>query len=282
MDTSKFINTFNEAKQLLNERNLDAAKAKYYQLLDLYRDIALSNADPVEKELAHEQVLKIYYGLQNPPKFKVPAVSIVVLVLIVTFLFFFKPSIVGLFSFPQKVIQPVNLELKNGTYTIALKGVPLEFKATGSVTGNVKIFLVKDKELIKVVDASEDFYEMCVDSCSLDYGSSVAELLVQVEGSALLDKVIYKAKPLPNNKPEYKGPGEFQVSEAVKINLTNYFVDADGDALVYLVTAVDGFDVSIVNEVLEVKPDHSGLSGVLSIVASDTKDIAKVAVMLKS
>ena len=280
---SKFVEVYSSAMNNLSANKIDDAKADYVKLIESYRGMGgLSRTD---REIAHEQLLKVYYGLQSPPKAKIPLISIAILVLIVSFLVMLKPSIVGYSLFLDKFSEDVSLSFeKSGVYNVTLKGVPQSLKVSGTLAGDyAKVYVAVGKKLVKVLDTTNSsFVDACSESCSFSGDSNVMKLIVDVKGKLVIDHIEYDAKKMPNRAPVWKGENNFVISPNLIVNLSKYFSDPDGDGIVYLATTTEGMLVEVNDDQLVLTKEKyaSGEKGI-TIIASDLKDVTKQKIKLK-
>lgn len=277
----QFMEVYDTAYNSLQKRELDSAKENYLKLIDLYRDIALSSEfEDSDKEIAHEQLLKIYYMLQKPPRPRIPLVAIVVLGIIILAFFFVKPTIVGLYFFPEKFVMDARMTIeKSGFYNVTLKGIPSSLKMSGEFSGEGKIYLVKGKNLLRVVQGSGAFEQACADSCKISgiEGTTIT-LLVEAKGPVAIDKIFYEAKPPPNNAPKFIGTEtKFTVADVTKLNLSQMFTDEDKeDSLTYLATTADDLYVTVDNDQLIISKEKTATgTREITVIASDMKDVIK-------
>ena len=90
-----------------------------------------------------------------------------------------------------------------------------------------------------------------------------------------------KDKKKKNKKPEWKGNDEFIINGTAAINLSQYFADKDGDALVYSASSVDGLEVVVNGEITALKPTASqDFNTTITFTASDGIDSGKETVKL--
>ena len=103
----KFVQAYNAAQDSIDSNRKDEAKQKYRQLMGVYKEIADSGIESVHKELAYDQVMKVYKGVSGM-KFRAPAhsrsIAIAIVIIIVSLVIFIKPEIIGL------VVSDINHE----------------------------------------------------------------------------------------------------------------------------------------------------------------------------
>jgi hypothetical protein len=114
----QFVDTYNSAQASIDGHNPVDAKNKYRELLHLYTSINKSKLEKEHKELAYEQVMKVYREMHGSKG--VSAISETVsrhfmsksmmvvagLLIIVSLVIFIKPEIIGLVLEPIVVNEP--------------------------------------------------------------------------------------------------------------------------------------------------------------------------------
>jgi len=98
----KFVQTFNSAQDSIDANRMDEAKQQYKELMSAYKQISDSDMEPVHKELAYDQVMKVFNGVKGmKPKQNIHAKSIAlaVVIIIISLVIFIKPEIIGMVSF---------------------------------------------------------------------------------------------------------------------------------------------------------------------------------------
>lgn len=98
----KFVEAYNSAQDCIEESRIDEAKQRYKELMSLYKDISNSEIETVHKELAYDQVMKVYRGVQGMKvhsRINTKAVALAVVVIIISVVILIKPEIVGLIAF---------------------------------------------------------------------------------------------------------------------------------------------------------------------------------------
>jgi len=95
----KFVQSYNSAQDSIDSNRMDEAKLKYKELMSVYKQIADSDMESVHKELAYDQVMKVFNGVKGMrPKsnFHVKSVALAVVVIIISLVIFIKPEIIGM------------------------------------------------------------------------------------------------------------------------------------------------------------------------------------------
>ena len=98
----KFVQSYNSAQDSIEENRISEAKQKYHDLMEAYKEIADSDVETVHKELAYDQVLKVYQGVKGMKMRKTintKAVALAVVLIIISLVIFIKPEIIGLTVF---------------------------------------------------------------------------------------------------------------------------------------------------------------------------------------
>lgn len=98
----KFVQAYNSAQDSIEENRIPDAKQKYHELMDAYKEIADSDMESVHKELAYDQVMKVYQGVKGMKvrhTINTKAVALAVVLIIISLVIFIKPEIVGLTVF---------------------------------------------------------------------------------------------------------------------------------------------------------------------------------------
>lgn len=255
-----FVEEYSKTDKLLEEGKLSEAKTQYSELLASYYRVVDSNLESYHKELAYEQLMKVYY-LLNQPKKKYPKYANVaaVFILLIAFGTFvaFKPSLIGLAVLDQKFVDPLEVSTSEDYFkAISLKEIPKSFMLSGSFTEGTKaqVFIAEkdSKTLVQVMDTKnlEELYfaSYCENSCSVDFKNKNLDLIVEVEtGELTLNSLVYTVAKTNSNKPPELSAEmpRFKVkgSSSLSIDFSKYFTDPEGDYLVYLVTWGDGIDV---------------------------------------
>lgn len=98
----KFVQAYNSAQDSIEENRIPEAKQKYHELMSIYKDIADSDVESVHKELAYDQVMKVYQGVKGMKVRKTintKAVALAIVLIIISLVIFIKPEIIGLATF---------------------------------------------------------------------------------------------------------------------------------------------------------------------------------------
>ncbi|MAF34942.1 hypothetical protein CMO91_03800 [Candidatus Woesearchaeota archaeon] len=267
-----FVKAYYEAQTYLDDHDVEKATASYKELLGLYEDIKTEGTEQ-DKAVAHEQICKLYYKLQQPTRSVAPYFAAGLLVVLLSFVAVVQPSIVGLPIFPETIYQDVNVATsRTGFLNVTLEGIPTSIRLKGA--GQGKVYLVQGKNLIKVWEGGPG-YE-CVDSCVIDgIDTNKVVLLIEPKGGQLkLEKVKYTARPLPNHVPAWTGT-KTTFAAPFSLNLSDLFQDEDGDDLVFLSSKQAGLVVSIENDMLSVSAEEPG-ERQITVYASDLKGVTRI------
>ena len=195
----KFVDAFHATQEHVNNNDHDAAAAGYKQMLAAYNDISASRLDPLHKEIAYDQLVKTYQALQNPPKHSIHAtthvIAAAVLLVLFSFLVFFRPTIFGFTTAEPSVIQDVNWAfVESGSRAVHLDAMPRSLSITGRVDGPgmVRVYaitqdarvLVFDNDLVRI-NPDGTFDMACVTTCSSGLDSKDFALDVVAQNAAL-------------------------------------------------------------------------------------------------
>ena len=284
----RFVQTQDAIHGFIVNNELDKAKKSYHDLLALYNQINESDLEYFHKELAHEQISAVHADITSAEKVtKIPinAIAAGVLIIVLSFVVFLNPSIVGLITFEDEVTQAVDLAFTQSTITaLNLKDVPLGISASGNFTGDVKLFFKQGDDLILIFDSSKSkgssFEKVCEDSCNIKASSNAIEIFAQVGDNSVLNlhDLVYTIARDDNSAPVWKGKNkEFTAKGKLDLNLDNYFEDPDGDELVYLSTSDKGLKVTVSNNIVSIVPED-GAKGKkeITVIASDLDKLTKV------
>lgn len=282
-----FVETQDEVRTLLAKDDIKGAKEKFMELHAAYTKLADSEIEHYHKEIAHKQLTAIHSKLTDEERaVRIPINMIVAGVLLVVFSFvvFMNPSIVGLITFEDKVIQPLNMtytESKISSFN--LNDAPLSLAVSGHVDGDAKVYWKRGNDLVLIFDStsteSDIFREACVDTCDIQSDSNAVEIFVQVnEGELRLDNLVYTIPRDDNQAPVWTGKEKvFEISDDLTLDLDEYFEDPDEDQLVFLSTSADGLRVSVEDNHLTFSPVSKGEKRI-TWIASDLDKLTKVPV----
>lgn len=196
----KFVDTYNATEESLNSGDREGAVSGYKDLLDIYNEISASNLEAMHKELAHDQLVKVYDVLQSPPKNSIHTtthiIAAAVLLVLFSFLVFFRPAISGLTTIDQvTTIQDLNLAfVESEKRAIHLDAVPQSLRLSGKIDGSgfVRVYATTQYQRVLVFDddmanVGRDgmFSNACVNTCSSGLETQDFELDVVVQNAAL-------------------------------------------------------------------------------------------------
>lgn len=115
----QFVDTYNSAQASIDSHNIDDAKKKYRDLLHMYSAINQSKLEKEHKELAYEQVMKVYREVHGGSKgisaisdnvsrhfMSKSAMVVAGLLILISIVIFIKPEIVGFVLAPSVVNEP--------------------------------------------------------------------------------------------------------------------------------------------------------------------------------
>ncbi len=306
-----FVSTLNSMKKSYKERNVDTAKTSYQQLLLLYNQIQASSLDEVHKEIAYDQTMEAYRRLEQLKEGNIPGnvpegknvprslvfsgvniVAAAVIIVVLSFVIFLKPSIIGLPFLEERIVQNVDLTFSENSFqSIAFREPPTSFRVSGIFQGaGAKLYLAEGEKRFLVFDSSKSkvaadstFRGACIETCSLSgVSSNQLRLEAETDGTIKISEIAYTTNAIGNNPPFWNSKEDkFVISGNKEIDLSNYFLDQDLDELTFLATKPNGIQVVISGSIINLTPE-SGFKGEseVTFVASDGKDTAKHAVKL--
>lgn len=194
----QFVDAFHSTQGSLNDGDREAAATGYKDMLGVYNQIASSSLDPLHKELAYDQLVKVYKGLQSPPSSIHTSTHIIaaaVLLMLFSFLVFFRPAVFGMVTAETQIAQDVNVAfVESGTHALHLDAAPRGLRVTGKVDGDGfaelyaqdgdKRVLLFDSDLV-VLKKDGTFSAACVHTCAERFASADITLDVQLDNAAL-------------------------------------------------------------------------------------------------
>jgi hypothetical protein len=197
----KFVDAYHETQGCIDNNDYSAATTKYSELLDIYKEISASKLDPMHKELAYDQLVKVYGAIQNPPKASIHAtthiIAAAVLLMLFSFMVFFRPAVFGAVTVSpaEKVVQDLNWAfVESESRSVHLEAVPKSLSLTGKIDGNgfVRVYAVTPDSRVLVfdndlADINRDgtFRSQCVSTCNEDLGAEDIQLDIEVQNAAL-------------------------------------------------------------------------------------------------
>lgn len=283
----------------------------------VYAKIADSDIDLIHKQLAHDQLTKVYSALQKTrtrtPHATTHIVAAALLLMFFSFLVFFRPSLVGLTSLvsaQQTITQELNIAfVENGSRAISLNKIPLSLSISGKLhgDGSARVYARTHEGRVLVFDSERarispdgTFSKACANSCTLNTNSKDLILDVQLQNAALTIYTLEYGASLPNTPPQWNGPTKFNlVNGQATIDLATHFFDPDGDALQFLATSTKDLSVTVTGSkarIVALRPSTEnsvtgGMTAVLAppdksarmitLIASDGKEVTKVDVTIQ-
>ncbi len=290
----KFIEQQNEAEKLLTDYKIKEAKQKYLQIVETYHEIEKSGLEHYHKELAYDQVTTLFKKVnETKQKIKIPYHLIIagILVIGLSCLVFYKPSIVGLVGLEDSIRQPVNLTFtETKIISMTLRDRPLSLSATGTYNGTVKLFAKQGDKFELIFDSAKGrngtFIDACEESCEMTATSNVVELFAQLEkGSTLtLNELYYRIERKSNGPPVWKATSKTfkaTVNKKTTIDLNDYFSDPDENPMVFLSTADQGIEVTVANSKVTMLPKTAGTKKIV-LIASDLLQVTRIPVTVEA
>lgn len=289
----KFVELQSQTEQLLLKDKIKDAKQKYLDVVDSYHQIEKSQLEHYHKELAYGQVTTLFKKVNGTKKrMKIPYHLIIagILVIAMSLLVFFKPSIVGLAGMENTVRQPVNITFtETKLHQLTLRDKPITLQATGTYNGTAKLYYKQGDKFELIFDSTKakdgKFTDACEETCELTAASNVIDLFAQVEkGSTLtITELSYKIERKGNTAPTWKATSrtfKAKTNTPTTLNLDEYFTDAEEDPLVYLSTTAEGLEVTVQNDQLTIIPKTTGTKNIV-LIASDLIAVTRIPVTVE-
>lgn len=194
----KFVDSFHATQDSLNKNDREGATNGYKDMLGIYNQIAASPLDPLHKELAYDQLVKTYQGLQAPQSHSIHAtthiIAAAVLLVLFSFLVFFRPTVFGMTTAEPKIVQDLNWAFtESDAREVHFDTVPKQLSVSGKIDGNgmARVYaitktsrvLLFDNDLVRV-NSDGTFTAACV-RCSEKIDSQDITLDVVLENTAL-------------------------------------------------------------------------------------------------
>ena len=174
----KFVSSYRFAQDALNNDDSEGATQGYKDMLSIYNKIAASNLEPLHKEVAYDQLLKVYQGLQQPKRSVHATTHIIaaaVLLVLFSFLVFFKPTVLGLTTLEPYTVHELNWAfVESESRAVQLDAIPQSLGLTGKVDGDgfVRVYAVTPTSRVLLFDndfvrLNEDgsFTSACLTTC---------------------------------------------------------------------------------------------------------------------
>ncbi len=194
----KFVDSFHATQDSLSNGDSELAAKGYKDMLGIYNQINASNLEPLHKELAYDQLVKTYHALQKPTTSVHATTHIIaaaVLLVLFSFLVFFKPTVIGLTALEPGTSQDLNWAfIESGTRNVHLEAIPNSLKLSGKIDGNgfVRAYAVTDNSRVLLFDndlvrinPDGTFTAACINTCNSGLDSADFKLDVLVENAAL-------------------------------------------------------------------------------------------------
>ena len=287
---TQFVEQYYLLKSSLAEQKLEEASTQYKDLLSIYQKINDASLAVVHKEMAyhhltevHEALTKVYQE-QTAPQLNYVAIALVFFIISTAIVL--QPKLVGLAVYDGKHVISFHQSLIESTqHLLKLKGPPSSFIVTGSITGKgrAKLFLVSEKEKRLIFDNyltplvnNTFFTDTCIETCSLSQlKTNEVTLVADIDGPILsIDTILYE---VDNNQPPVftSKTNIIHISEAITINLRDYFSDPDDDPLAFVVIPTESLHVQLTGSQLTITSKEEGTHP-LTIIASDPKSSTRV------
>ena len=126
--------------------------------------------------------------------------------------------------------------------------------------------------IIGNIDRTTTFANLCVDTCNMP--AALGDIVIETTGTTQLTFTNIETTLPQNNPPTLVVPfNAITVNETTTINLTEHFIDIDGDTLYYSTENSNIATLTTENNVLTITPLQDGTQ-TITIYASDLKEIA--------
>ncbi len=193
------MNAFHSTQNNVDNGDMEGAASGYKEMLSLYNQIVASGLDPMHKELAYDQLVKVYQALKNPPANTFHATTHIIaaaaLLVLFSFLVFFKPTIFGLTTAEPHITHDLNWAfVDSGAREVHLDAMPKSVKLSGKVDGGgfVRVYAVTPHSRVLLFDndfvrtsGDGEFTNACVHTCTAGLESQDFTIDVIVENAAL-------------------------------------------------------------------------------------------------
>lgn len=189
-------------------------------------------------------------------------------------LYSFGPSITGLVVKNIEYSSDVNLVVtSNGTYTLNVEQGELKsIMVGGRVTkaGKAKVYIESNGIKYLIFDSAKiNFGENMPGNES---GNLITGFAVDEENKENKTESDEKKKK-NNKKPKWSGENEFIINGTAMINLSQHFVDSDGDNLTFAASFEEMADASIDNDIATItSKSNESVNATMTFTASDGID----------
>lgn len=299
----KFVERYKEVEKFLSNHDVDRAKKAYNDLLESYKDLSDSNLSEIHKMIAYDKTRSLYdrlnemeinsreaklkkTDLKKPQALKA---ALMLISIIFALAILFQPKFAGLVTLSNfTFVDVLSAQFEgNENHTFILHKQPISLKVSGYLTsnGSAKLYLLTNGTRMLVYDSSmngREFEEVCIETCSLQGVPKNITLASELANTSLvLTKINYVSDVSTNKAPEWKAGYIFNipVGTPYKIYLDDYFVDPDGDRLVYLATQAEGLEVKVEGNVVTLLAKSTGTRE-LTFIASDLVSVTRVPVKI--
>lgn len=219
------------------------------------------------------------------------------LVLLIGIVVFVKPEVIGLATLENiGITVPVDTTFKTGgPLTLTLAENPTSLRISGQIVGSgrAKVWLVMPTGRKLVFDSGLQYLQSdgdgavftaaCLDTCFLEGVSKDITLEVELDNAELtIDSVTYTRKGATNSPPTFIAASDtvgIVAGQPTAIDLTQFFADADGDALTFIAGNAPGVTVDVSGSTLTVTSESRGTQSI-PVVATDGLDVARVQLQL--
>jgi len=288
----KFVDLHTEAETLLAQDKIKDAKQKYLEVVNAYHEIDKSSLEHFHKEIAYEQVTTLFQKVnESKERVTIPYHLIVagILVIALSVLVFMKPSIIGFAGFEDVIRQPLSITFtETSVKQITLQDRPMSLLASGTYTGNVKLYYKTGEKFELIFDSAKaqggTFKDICEETCEIITSSNVIELFAKTEGGTLtLNELAYVTQNNRNSAPAWSANTrtfKAKINTPLTLDLSEYFTDPDDTDLVYLSTSTEGLNIVVQNSLITITPKAPGTKKIV-FVASDLQEVIRIPVTIE-
>ena len=197
-------------------------------------------------------------------------------------LYFLGPSITGFVIKEASYEDNVNLVVtSNGNYTLELDGIgelkSLKLDGMATSYGKSKVYVESNGIRYLVFDSARlgenKSDETQSNETNLITGFASKEDEEKEQDKGKNETGSDKDNKEKNKKPKWNGENEFIINGTISINLSQHFIDEDGDSLIYSVSEAEGVGISIDDEIVTIEPDSDkDANTTTTFIASDGID----------
>jgi len=208
------------------------------------------------------------------------ALFLIVLVIISIGIYYLGPAITGFVIKEVSYTKDLNLVVtSSGNYTLELENIgelkSLKLDGRATSYGNSKVYIESNGIKYLIFDSAK-LSESADNATISNETSLIIGFATKEDDEKNKEKKQAEDdenKKKKNKKPRWTGDDEFIINGATEINLSKFFADKDGDALIYSASEVEGLDVSIDGEIVAIEPKtDKDFNTTITFIASDGID----------